>query len=66
MSVRTLESAPDNRASTNPLFNDNTFKLGLFCHNASVIQMSTAPEKYSPTWPRSLEIGRWRMRSGLR
>ena len=58
MSVRTLASAPGNRAATNPLFNDNAFKLGLFCHNASVIQMSTAPEKYSPTWPRSLEIGR--------
>jgi alkanesulfonate monooxygenase SsuD/methylene tetrahydromethanopterin reductase-like flavin-dependent oxidoreductase (luciferase family) len=58
MSVSPLDPAVDNRAATNPLFNDNTFKLGLFCHNASVIQMSTAPEKYSPTWPRSLEIGR--------
>lgn len=46
------------RAATNPLFNDNRFKLGLFCHNASVIQMSTAPEKYAPTWPRSLDIAR--------
>jgi len=58
MPMHPSEPAADNRAATNPLFNDNTFKLGLFCHNASVIQMSTAPEKYSPTWPRSLEIGR--------
>src|SRR5688572_13782956 len=48
----------DNRAATNPIFNDNTFKLGLFCHNSSVIQMSTAPEKYAPTWPRSVELAR--------
>jgi alkanesulfonate monooxygenase SsuD/methylene tetrahydromethanopterin reductase-like flavin-dependent oxidoreductase (luciferase family) len=46
------------RAATNPIFNDNRFKLGLFCHNSSVIQMSTAPEKYSPSWPRSLELAR--------
>ena len=48
----------DARSITNPLFNDNAFKLGLFCHNSSVMQMSTVPEKYSPTWPRSLEIAR--------
>lgn len=58
MSVRLSEPSADSRAATNPIFNDNPFKLGLFCHNASVIQMSTAPEKYSPTWPRSLEIAR--------
>jgi alkanesulfonate monooxygenase SsuD/methylene tetrahydromethanopterin reductase-like flavin-dependent oxidoreductase (luciferase family) len=58
MTLATDQPSADPRAATNPIFNDNTFKLGLFCHNASVIQMSTAPEKYSPTWPRSLEIAR--------
>jgi alkanesulfonate monooxygenase SsuD/methylene tetrahydromethanopterin reductase-like flavin-dependent oxidoreductase (luciferase family) len=58
MKQRVEASMRDSRAATNPIFNDNKFKLGLFCHNASVIQMSTAPEKYSPTWPRSLEIAR--------
>lgn len=58
MSARLDQPSTDSRAATNPIFNDNPFKLGLFCHNASVIQMSTAPEKYSPTWPRSLEIAR--------
>ena len=58
MNLRIDPHAADARAATNPIFNDNAFKLGLFCHNASVIQMSTAPEKYSPTWPRSLEIAR--------
>ena len=58
MDQRLDERSRDSRAATNPIFNDNAFKLGLFCHNASVIQMTTAPEKYSPTWPRSLELAR--------
>ena len=58
MNVRLDQPCAESRAATNPIFNDNPFKLGLFCHNSSVIQMSTAPEKYTPTWPRSLEIAR--------
>jgi FMNH2-dependent dimethyl sulfone monooxygenase len=46
----TIVDRAQSRAVTNPIFNDNQFKLGLFCHNASIMQMSTAPEKYIPTW----------------
>jgi len=55
----------DSRAATNPIFNDNRFKLGLFCHNASVMQMSTAPEKYLPTWGSAQELARLSDRYGL-
>jgi dimethylsulfone monooxygenase len=48
MASKNSESA--DRTESNPIFNDNRFKLGLFCHNASIMQMSTAPEKYVPTW----------------
>ena len=49
MDASTFDQASP-RTATNPIFNDNRFKLGLFCHNASIMQMSTAPEKYVPTW----------------
>src|SRR5262245_51429402 len=55
----------DSRAATNPIFNDNKFKLGLFCHNASIMQMSTAPEKYVPTWPNAQALGTLSDRLGL-
>ena len=55
----------DSRAATNPIFNDNKFKLGLFCHNASIMQMSTAPEKYVPTWPNAQALGALSDRLGL-
>ena len=55
----------DARAATNPIFNDNRFKLGLFCHNASIMQMSTAPEKYVPTWPNAQALGALSDRLGL-
>lgn len=42
----------------NPLFNDNRLKLGLFCHNATIPQLTRAPERYYPTWERSLEVAR--------
>jgi FMNH2-dependent dimethyl sulfone monooxygenase len=41
---------------TNPIFNDNKLKLGLFCTNATVPQMSKARERYFPTWERSLAV----------
>jgi dimethylsulfone monooxygenase len=49
MDLTTVDRA-QSRAVTNPIFNSNKFKLGLFCHNASIMQMSTAPEKYIPNW----------------
>ena len=60
-----MQTATDNRANTNPIFNDNKFKLGLFCHNASIMQMSTAPEKYIPTWQSAQELARLSDRIGL-
>jgi alkanesulfonate monooxygenase SsuD/methylene tetrahydromethanopterin reductase-like flavin-dependent oxidoreductase (luciferase family) len=55
----------DPRAATNPIFNDNKFKLGLFCHNASIMQMSTAPEKFVPTWQSAKELAQLADRFGL-
>ncbi len=60
-----MEFGADPRAATNPIFNDNKFKLGLFCHNASVMQMSTAPEKYVPTWQSAQELAALSDRFGL-
>ena len=55
----------DSRSSTNPIFNDNAFKLGLFCHNASIMQMTTAPEKYVPTWSNAMALAQLSDRFGL-
>ena len=46
------------REKRNAIFSSNRLKLGLFCHNATVPQMSRAPERYYPTWDRSLEVVR--------
>lgn len=48
----------DARAATNPIFNDNKFKLGMFSQNASMMQMTTAPEKYVPTWEGTKQLAR--------
>lgn len=58
-------SRADARAATNPIFNDNKFKLGLFSQNASMMQMSTAPEKYVPTWEGTQALARLSDRLGL-
>ena len=60
-----MNSHSSDRVETNPIFNDNKFKLGLFCHNASIMQMSTAPEKYVPTWQNAQEVARLADRLGL-
>jgi len=60
-----MNSHSSDRVETNPIFNDNKFKLGLFCHNASIMQMSTAPEKYVPTWQNAQELARLADRLGL-
>ena len=64
MGSSTIDRA-DDRAVRNPIFNDNTFKLGLFCQNASMMQMTTAPEKYSPTWLNTQALGQLADRHGL-
>lgn len=46
------------REKRNAIFSSNRLKLGLFCHNATVPQMSRAPERYYPTWNRSLDVVR--------
>jgi alkanesulfonate monooxygenase SsuD/methylene tetrahydromethanopterin reductase-like flavin-dependent oxidoreductase (luciferase family) len=46
----------DSRSATNPIFSDNRLKLGTFCNNSAMPQMSLAPERYCPTWDRSKAI----------
>ena len=42
----------DPRSATNPLFNDNKLKLGLFGLNAGAQIMSLAPDRYVGDWDR--------------
>jgi alkanesulfonate monooxygenase SsuD/methylene tetrahydromethanopterin reductase-like flavin-dependent oxidoreductase (luciferase family) len=46
----------DDRAATNPIFGENRLKLGTFCNNSAMPQMSLARERYNPTWDRSKAI----------
>lgn len=46
----------DPRQATNPLFNDNTLKLGLFGLNAGTQAMSLAPDQYVAEWDRCSSI----------
>jgi len=46
----------DVRAGVNPLFGSNKLKLGVFALNAEVNVMTTAPEKFVPTWRNSVEV----------
>ena len=46
----------DDRAATNPIFGENRLKLGTFCNNSAMPQMSLAREHYHPTWERSKAI----------
>jgi FMNH2-dependent dimethyl sulfone monooxygenase len=48
----------EQRASTNPLFGTNKLKLGVFALNAEINVMTTAPEKFVPTWQNSVEVAR--------
>lgn len=50
--------ASQSRKSTNPLFNDNKLKLGLFCFNSCGAGFTLVPERYRANWPRSVELAR--------
>lgn len=43
----------DPRANTNPVFNDNKLKLGLFGLNTGSNIMTKAPDRYVASWPRT-------------
>lgn len=43
----------DPRSATNPLFNDNKLKLGLFALNSGSQVMTLAPERYITDWDRA-------------
>ena len=46
----------DDRGATNPIFGENRLKLGTFCNNSAMPQMSLARDRYNPTWERSKAI----------
>jgi hypothetical protein len=65
--LEAAESAPRpsrplvDRTLTNPMFNDQKMKLGLFGTNCSYgLTMSHAPSTYVATWDHTLEIARCR------
>ena len=55
----------DQRAATNPLFNRNRMKLGVFAFNGGGATMTTVPEQYQLTWPNALDVGREADRAGF-
>ena len=55
----------DPRARTNPLFNDNRLKLGVFAFNGGGATMTTVPEQYELTWPNTLDVARQADRAGF-
>jgi dimethylsulfone monooxygenase len=56
--------ATDPRAATNPLFGTNKLKLGVFALNAEINVMTTAPEKFNPTWANGLAVAKIADRAG--
>jgi alkanesulfonate monooxygenase SsuD/methylene tetrahydromethanopterin reductase-like flavin-dependent oxidoreductase (luciferase family) len=57
---------PDPRAATNPLFNDNRFKLGTFGMNVSNgCAISSADGVFETTWPNVLRLARMADRAGF-
>jgi alkanesulfonate monooxygenase SsuD/methylene tetrahydromethanopterin reductase-like flavin-dependent oxidoreductase (luciferase family) len=55
----------DPRSATNPLFNSNRMKLGVFAFNGSAATMTTLPDQYEPTWPNTLDVAREADRAGF-
>jgi FMNH2-dependent dimethyl sulfone monooxygenase len=56
---------PATETSTNALFNDNAFKLGLFGLNSVGCAHTLVPEAYSVTWAESVEIAQKADRAGF-
>jgi alkanesulfonate monooxygenase SsuD/methylene tetrahydromethanopterin reductase-like flavin-dependent oxidoreductase (luciferase family) len=56
MNASAVQKLEDTRRATNPIFNDNKLKLGLFGYNATSSPFSAAPERYHPTWANSLDL----------
>lgn len=46
----------DPRSATNPIFNDNRLKLGVFGHNGPPPSMTNVPELFKPTWDNSIRV----------
>lgn len=46
----------DPRADSNPLFNDNRLKIGVFGLNSGHQIMTLAPERYTADWPRTNDV----------
>ena len=46
----------DPRAATNPLFNANRLKLGVFAFNGGGATMTTVPEQFELTWPNTRDV----------
>jgi alkanesulfonate monooxygenase SsuD/methylene tetrahydromethanopterin reductase-like flavin-dependent oxidoreductase (luciferase family) len=55
----------DSRGGTNPLFNSNRLKLGVFGINGPGVAFTTVPELFNPTWENSLAVGRLADRVGI-
>ena len=43
----------ETRHATNPIFNDNPLKLGIFAQNSAITQMTTVAERAAPGWAQS-------------
>jgi FMNH2-dependent dimethyl sulfone monooxygenase len=50
---------------TNPLFNDNKLKLGVFGLNGDTIRRTSPPEHYQFSWPNSLDVAEQADAAGL-
>lgn len=53
------------RTETNPLFNANRLKLGVFGINGPGTVMTTHPDRFMPTWDASLRVAQIIDRAGL-
>jgi alkanesulfonate monooxygenase SsuD/methylene tetrahydromethanopterin reductase-like flavin-dependent oxidoreductase (luciferase family) len=53
-----MPSDQERRGATNPLFNDNRLKLGLFGYNGNGPQMTAAAERFVINWPRAADLAR--------
>ena len=55
----------DPRSATNPIFNENRLKLGVFSHNGTGSIQTTAPDAMTLTWPGTLAVSQAADRAGL-